>query len=338
MSIIAVLPLILGGLWVGLVGEGLAFAIAFLSYTLVTGEGGMIWLCQITFAGLGAVVTAHLATTDHWPVLLAVLAGGLAIIPVGVIIGLLTIRIGELYIALVTLTFGVLVDNLIFTLNVFTQFGQGVTVNRPSLVMGDRAFTYLVLAVFCVLSIFIVNLRRSTPGLALAAVRWSEPAARTMGLSVVQMKVLVTGLAAFVAGIAGGLLSIYTQSAIPTSYATLGGLVWLAILVTIGVRSNVAAAFAGVSFTIFPAIFINYIPLALVQIPTALFGFGAIMVARHPDGIATMHARQVEFLVARLLRRGSGAVRTPSDPAPGPPLETPEPAGAGVALETGMPR
>jgi branched-chain amino acid transport system permease protein len=154
-----------------------------------------------------------------------------------------------------------------------------------------------------------------------------------MGLSVVKMKVLVTGLAAFVAGIAGGLLAIYSQAAIPTSFATLGGLVWLAVLVTIGVRSNVAAAVAGISFTIFPAIFINYLPLSLAQVPTALFGFGAIMVARHPDGIATMHARQFERLIARLLRRRERQPASQVETGADQPLDVAQ-AGASMSLET----
>ncbi len=71
------LPLILGGYWVGLTAQAFAFGVIFLSWTLVTGEGGMLWLCQITFAGVGALTTAQLATHHGWPVLAAVVVGGL---------------------------------------------------------------------------------------------------------------------------------------------------------------------------------------------------------------------------------------------------------------------
>ena len=69
VGLVAILPLILHGFWVGLVGEAMCFAVIFLSYTLVTGEGGMIWLCQITFAGVGGITAAQLATRHGWPVL-----------------------------------------------------------------------------------------------------------------------------------------------------------------------------------------------------------------------------------------------------------------------------
>ena len=49
-------PLLLGGLWEGIVAKGVALAILFLSYTIVTGEGGMMSLCQITLAGLAAAL------------------------------------------------------------------------------------------------------------------------------------------------------------------------------------------------------------------------------------------------------------------------------------------
>ena len=106
---------------------------------------------------------------------------------------------------------------------------------------------------FAIFAILIVNLRRSTTGLALNAVRWSENASRTMGLSVITMKMLVSGLAAFVAGVGGGLYALSFKQAIPLDYATLLGLVWLAVLVTFGVRSNIAALLAGLLFTFSPA-------------------------------------------------------------------------------------
>src|SRR3954468_10516529 len=105
---VALLPVVFhdSPYWLGLVAVGMCFAITFLTFTVVTGEGGMLWLSQISFAGAGALATAQL--TDHWhvPVLLAVALGGLLAAVAGAVIGLLTIRLGDLYVALGTLTFG----------------------------------------------------------------------------------------------------------------------------------------------------------------------------------------------------------------------------------------
>ena len=288
----------------------MAYAVILLSYTLITGEGGMISLCQVTFAGVGGVITAQLATSHGWPVLAAILAGALIATVVGLAIGFISTLLGDLYFALVTLTFGVLVDNLIFTLNVFSNDGDGVTVSRPPFATGDRAFSYLALGVFCVFALMIVNVRRSTSGLAIAAVRWSEPASTTMGIGVVQTKVLLTAFSAFVAGVGGSLLVLYNNNAIPSSFATLGGLVWLAVLVTVGVRSNVAAAVAGIGFALIPTLFVNYLPASVAEVPTALFGLGAILVTRYPDGTVAMHGRQLN----RLGRKVVSSWKRPESP------------------------
>jgi branched-chain amino acid transport system permease protein len=307
---ICLLPLIFKPYWLGLLATGITLAIIFISYTLVTGEGGMLWLCQITFAGVGALATGQLATEHGWPVLAAVVGGGVIAAALGVVIGLLTIRLGNLYVALVTLTFGLLMERLVFNLKDFSQFGAGVAVARPDFAISDRAFTYMALAIFAVIAILIVNLRRSTTGLALNAVRWSENASRTMGLSVIQMKMLVSGLAAFVAGVGGGLYAVAHKQAIPLDFITLVGLVWLAVLVTFGVRSNIAALLAGCVFVLSPAFIQTYLKLSSTwaQLPVLLFGLGAVALAQNPEG--TVH--QWAMGLQRGLHKLSGARAVPA--------------------------
>jgi len=306
IAVVALLPVLLSGYWLTLLAGGLAYSVVFLSFTMVVGEGGMIWLCQATFAGCGAIATAQLATNHGVNPLLAVLIGGLVTTPIGVIIGLLTIRLGNLYVALVTVTFGLLFETLIFTRDVFSQNGTGVLVSRPGFLAGNGAFSYFCLAVFVVIALFVVNLRRSTTGLALAAVRYSEPGARTTGLSVLGMKLLVAGIGTFIAAVGGGLLALNYGYALPTTYATFVGLVWLAVFVTVGLRSISAAIIAGVTFTLLPGIFATYLPVTWGNIPNLLFGLGAIAVVRNPDGQLAANMRTTENLALRLIKRMTG--------------------------------
>lgn len=294
LAVVAVLALVLDEFWTGLIAAGIALAIVLLSYTLVTGEGGMIWLCQITFAGFGAVLAAELTTNSGWPPLAAVLVSAICVVPIGVILGLLTIRLGNLYVALVTLTFGLLAQNLIFQRDRFYNSGQGIYLNRPEWAYGNTAFALLALAVFAVLGLFVLNLRRSTAGLAVTAVRWSEAGSRTLGLSILQVKVLVSAVATFVAAVGGGFLALNYQSALPDSFNPFIGLIWLAVLVTVGARSIIGALIAGLAFALMPSIFQMYLPTSWAEIPVILFGFGAIMLARNPDGIIAMHSRQLQ--------------------------------------------
>ena len=307
---VCILPLVFAPFWLGQFTVGVSLAVVFLAYTLITGEGGMLWLCQITFAGAGALATGQLATEHGWPVLLAIVGGGVVAAALGLVLGLLTIRLGNLYIALVTLTFGLLMEQLVFNLKDFSQFGAGVAVARPEWALSDQAFTYVALATFAIIAILIVNLRRSTTGLALNAVRWSENASRTMGLSVIQMKMLVSGLAAFVAGVGGGLYAVANKQAVPQQFPTLLGLVWLAVLVTFGVRSNIAALLAGCIFVMSPAFVQSYLQLSSTwaQVPVLLFGLGAILLAQNPEG--TVHQQAMGF--QRLMHRLSGARAVPA--------------------------
>ena len=94
--ITAILPLVLSGYWLGPVVEGVAIGIVFLSFTLLTGEGGMISLCQISFAGVGGLTAAQVNSTYHLPVLLGVLIGAVLAGACGLVVGLLTARMGNL--------------------------------------------------------------------------------------------------------------------------------------------------------------------------------------------------------------------------------------------------
>jgi branched-chain amino acid transport system permease protein len=299
LAVVAVVPLLFHGspYWLGLVAAGMCYAIAFLSFTVVTGEGGMLWLSQIIFAGGGALAAAQFVTVWHLPVLLAIVLGGIAMAAVGALIGLLTIRLGDLYVALVTLSFGLLVETLVFTLSRFANGGIGITLNRPAFAAGNLAFSYLALAVFLVFAGLILNLRRSTSGLALRAVRDSEAASRTLGVSVVQVKVIVGALGAFVAAVGGSFLALDVGVAQPQSYETFVGLVWLAVVVTLGVRSIAGAALAGLAFALLPGVFQTYVPARWGSVPAILFGLGAISVARDPDGIVVHTGRQLRQLV-----------------------------------------
>jgi branched-chain amino acid transport system permease protein len=303
IGVMLILPLVLSDFWGGLVGQVMALAIVLLSMTLVTGQGGMIWLCQITFAGVGAVMTAQLATRHGWPLLLALVASGALAAVGGAAIGLLTIRLGDLYVALATMTFALLMSTLVFTLQIFSQFGVGVSVAPPSFASSSTGFAYFATVVFVIIGFVAFVVRRSTSGLALAAVRDSVAGSKSVGISPTALKLFVSTLAAFVAGVGGGLLATFAGAALGGSYDVFTGLVYFAVLVTVGIRTNTAAVVAAASVVYLPAIFLTYAPTSIAQLPTALFGLGAVMVARNPEGVLAMHRRQLTHLLNRTRKR-----------------------------------
>jgi branched-chain amino acid transport system permease protein len=240
--------------WIGVFAQGMALAVIYLSYTLVTGEGGLISLCQITLAGIGAFAAARLAAEAGWPVWLAILVGALIAVPFGLLVALPSLRIGDIYLALLTLGFALLIEQFIWTRNTYENFGAGIHMNRPfGLQITDRVEMYAIVAVvFAVVAFMIVNLKRATSGLVFAAIRSSEPASMTSGISIVRAKLVLFGVSAFVAGLGGALYATVVGSATPRSFNALIGIIWLAIAVTWGVRSVVGALLAGMIFAIAP--------------------------------------------------------------------------------------
>src|SRR5260370_8818015 len=100
------------------------------------------------------------------------------------------------------------------------------------------AVTCVRLGVFVLVSLFIAAIRRSTSGLALSAIRTSETGARSAGISVVRMKIVIWTLAAAIAGIGGGMYVTYIGAALPQSFSPINGLTCFSLAVTNSRRSN----------------------------------------------------------------------------------------------------
>ena len=122
-------------------------------------------------------------------------------------------------------------------------------------------------------------------------------------MSVVQMKVTVAALGALVAGIGGGLLAVEQTSIVPSEFATFLGVVWLAVLVTFGIRSTAAALMAGLSFVMLPALAQHYLPTWTGNVLPILFGLGAISAAKYPEGTLAEQSRIFRGWLLRLADR-----------------------------------
>ncbi len=310
------LPLVLDDFWMGILAGGVALAVVLLSYVVVTGEAGIISLCQITFAGVGALACAQLATVHHWPLVPALVVGAATAVPFGLLLALPALRLGELYLALATLAFALLMDNLPFQADRFAKFGLGVDVFRPALgtftfESGSRLY-YGFLVAFALATLLVWNLRRSTRGLTLAAVRSSEPAVATLGLSVLGARLTAFGVSSFIAGLGGGLLAVHQEIANPASFGAFGGIVLLAIAVTFGIRSPAGALLGGLAFEAARQLVGDHLPDQTQLVPV-LFGLLAIALAREPRGL-------VAQVTGTALRVGRAVNRRAAPEPTGPPV------------------
>jgi branched-chain amino acid transport system permease protein len=283
------IPVIFNDFWLGIITTGVALAIIFLSYTLVTGEGGMISLAQITFAGIGGFAAARLAAEAGFPVWLAIVCGALIALPFGLILSFVSLRTGDLYLALLTLGFALVIEQFVWTRPDYTNFGAGRTLGRPfGIGISDRGSMYaLIVVVFLVVAFLVVNLKRSTAGLVYASIRSSESASSTSGISVVRAKMIVFSASALIAGFGGALYGSTVGTVTPTGFTVLIGIVWLAVIVTWGVRSTIGALLAGLLFAISP------VKLSSILILVLTFVLGGFF---------------VRFLLSKTYRKPLGAI------------------------------
>jgi branched-chain amino acid transport system permease protein len=310
VAAVALSAFVFTGAWLTALALGCGFAIVFLSFVPITGDGGMISLAQAAFVGIGAVTAAKLSTEQGVPPFVAVLIAGLVTAAVGLVVALPALRLSDVYLALATFAFGLFMDNLIFPMRSisFDQSGFfGLTMPHLSLfgwqLDDDKSFVFAALVVFVVLALLVRLMRRSTAGLNLTAVRWSQNAAATSGVPLVRTKLATFAFSAFIAGIGGAMLASYNGQIDIRNYAVLIGLVWFAVMTTFGIQSIAGALVAGLVFNFMPQIFATYLPASWAQVPTILFGLGAIGLAREPDGVVAQVTRNVLTLRGRRRHR-----------------------------------
>ena len=215
-------------------GIGLATGLVCLSLVPLAGWGGQIALCQLTFAGIGAFAMSKWGGGGS--VLGLAAAAGLAGV-VGALVALPALRLRGLYLALATMAFAAAMDNMFFP-SAF-GFNGSVAIAKPSLfglhVSGNKAFDILLAVVFALLSIGLLALRRGPFGRVLIAMKDSEAACATLGLSLTRTKLVVFALSAAVAGLAGALLGGAESVAGATTFEMFSSLLILAAVAIGGV-------------------------------------------------------------------------------------------------------
>lgn len=230
-----------------------------LGLMVLTGFTGLISLGHVGFLILGGY--AYAIGVSRWglpPEAALVLS---AVVPAlfGLIVGIPSLRLHGLYLAITTLAFAHIVSAGILAGGKFTGAGRGIMVERPVIfglnLASDRAFYWFCL-MMCTLAVLVVlNLRRSYPGRALVAIRDNDIAARTMGISLVQYKLLAFLISAALTGVAGALMGMYMSIVSVEGYPFLLSIEALAIIIVGGIGSVLGAVFGTVFIITMPELF-----------------------------------------------------------------------------------
>jgi branched-chain amino acid transport system permease protein len=287
------LPLLLEStqdLWLGLAA---IYAIIGLSVNIITGHAGQISLGHQAFVGIGAFMAAFIvrtvggfqadpetglvlapavvATTDFWVGLVVAGATGTVM---AVFLGLVALRIRGLYLALITLSFGLMAETTIFNWRAFTGGGAGAAAPRPAAFASNQSYAYVCLAILALFLFVDWRLVRSRAGRAMVAFRADERIASTIGVNVTAYKLLAFASAGFLAGVAGALFGHWNQAVQALDFDLRTALVWVLMAVVGGLGSRAGVVIGSAFFAVFPLYLSAAAGGATLEIP----GLGEVLI------------------------------------------------------------
>ena len=230
-----------------------ADTVIFMSLVVLVGFVGQISLCQVSFAGFGAFFAAIFVTDWGLPFYAAIPLAALCTAPIGAVVGIPALRIRGLQLAVVTLAFALVCDQLFFAQSFPLSggpSGRSITGDTgPFQLTTDSSYHQLFwvfLGIVVVLGLAVQALRRSPSGRSFFAVRDSENAATAVGISLARAKLGAFALAAAVAALGGGMVALTLQNVSSTAFNIGSSIQYLALVILAGVRSVWGAFIAAV--------------------------------------------------------------------------------------------
>ena len=237
--------------WIDALTVSLGVSIVLLSIVVLTGYAGQLSLAQYSIAGFGAYVAGRLVAVYDIPFLLALVAGVLAAVPVGLVFALPAVRTRGINLAIVTLGLGTTMELMLFRNRDYTGGVQGTQVGNPDLFGYDiGSITYperygiFVLAMSLVAVWMVSNVRRGRSGRRLIAVRTNERAAAALGIDVIKAKLFAFAFAAALAALGGILLAFRLSSISYQSFTNFTSILYAGLALVGGV-GHLLGAFVG---------------------------------------------------------------------------------------------
>ncbi|MGY1503480.1 ABC transporter permease subunit [Streptomyces sp. QTS52] len=239
-------------LWADAITTTLVMALIILSIVVVTGYAGQVSLAAYALAGTGAFIAGHAAADWGWPFELALLAGVLGTVPIGLLFALPAVRTRGVNLAIITLGLGTTLEAMVFqnTDLSTTPGSDGISVGKQTLfgisisgVDHPQRYAGVVLVMFVAATLVVANVRRSRTGRRLIAVRANERAAAALGIDVRAAKLYAFGLSAAIAALAGVLTGFRSTSVVFSDFASFESITALGLAVIGGVGFLVGPLF-----------------------------------------------------------------------------------------------
>jgi branched-chain amino acid transport system permease protein len=261
------LPLIAGNYSLSVATAAMIAVVGAIGLNLLTGTTGLISIGQSGFLAVGAYANGLLLADYHWPILASLPMSGLVSAVASLFVGIPSLRLKGLYLAITTLAFAFIVNHIILYADGITHGPNGLFLPKVTLfgadLLRDRTLFYFVLFVAILAVLAALNLQRTSIGRAWMAIRDHDIAARVMGIDLVRYKLLAFMTSSFLVGIAGGLMSLQIRFINIDVFGIILSIEALAMII-LGGLGSVAGAILG-------AVFLSLLP-ELIRFGFATFG------------------------------------------------------------------
>ena len=237
----------------------LIYAILALGLNLLVGLAGLVSLGQAGLFAIGAYAVSILATKAGFGFVsgfgVAMLAAGVF----GVVLAYPTVRVRGVYLAVITIAFGIIVENIAIEWSSVTGGTTGISnIPKVSLVgrqLNDSQFFYLIGVLFLVGFVLHYNIIQSRFGRAMRAVTQSEIAARSIGISPIFMRTLAFVVSAVYAGAAGALYAYLNNYVNPDTFRFVDSVRYLLMVILGGSGTVVGPVIGAAILTYLPELF-----------------------------------------------------------------------------------
>ena len=265
-----VVPLVLDEYYLSICNLISVAIVGALGLNILVGYTGQVSIGHGAFMSVGAYTAANLAVRLGAPFWISLPLGGLMAALIGAIVGVPSLRIKGLYLAIATLAGQLIIE---WTINHVTWISGGVQasieVPRPT-VFGNSINTqremYYFLLVFVVLAIAgVMNLMRTRVGRAFIAIRDQDIAAEIIGINIFKYKLLAFAISSFYAGVTGVLYTYYLGIANYEQFQITTSIDYLAMIIIGGLGSVLGSVFG--------AIFVTLLPIVIRSVMEAFGGF-----------------------------------------------------------------
>jgi branched-chain amino acid transport system permease protein len=231
-----------------------------LGLNLLAGYAGQVSIGHAAFYAIGAYSSAIIQERFGIPFLGSMLMAAVLTAAIGYIVGLPAIRLQGLFLAMATLAFGLVIEEILIIAEPLTHGPDGMAV--PDAVIGPwvltsntNGFYYICLIVAAIMTWVAVNIVNSRTGRAFVALRESEIAAQTNGINLAGYKTIAFAISAFYTGLAGALYAQAVTFIAPDGFTIFLSIQFLAVIIIGGMGSILGSILGAITLVLLPELF-----------------------------------------------------------------------------------